>query len=516
MINLLINEFIKTFKRKGFIILLIIMAVFAVLTNLLYKELDTVNAEPDDEYIVEEYKSAKKTYESGMKNREDTQEYLVAKNEYDLYEFKNKFEDNSWQKAYIAKESYALDYIETMNRYELKLSDDKESYDLAKSNLNSLEKKLKETDWKDIVKEDKIKYQEKLDLINEALNKIPGEKKYKYKESDVDIIYLEKDELVTIIPTLDVNSLLGGKKELEIIIDCLNLQLEKNISYSDSLMNDVQSYLTVRIQLLKYDGIDINNSKLSKEELKEYYELREQYFKLNYSLKNSTSSKSIDLLNIIEEFYENFLLFIVIFIFMVAGPIVSQEFSKGTIKQLLVKPYSRTKILLSKYIVTLSSIIIAIIAMFVLEILIGGLFFGFGSLSNKAVVYSSVTDSASYFSIIKYFILISIAKLPHFIILATLTFAMSSITNNTAVSMITGFVAYVGTNILTMLLTNINKTWIKYFVGLNWDFKSYVFKLKPSIEGLSLSFSILICLVYFLVFIIPAFIVFKHKDIKNI
>ena len=42
---------------------------------------------------------------------------------------------------------------------------------------------------------------------------------------------------------------------------------------------------------------------------------------------------------------------------MIAAAIVSEEFNKGTIKQLLVRPYSRTKILTSKIIVALIYII---------------------------------------------------------------------------------------------------------------------------------------------------------------
>ena len=37
MINLIINEMIKVVKKKGFIILLIIMAGYTLLTNVLYK-----------------------------------------------------------------------------------------------------------------------------------------------------------------------------------------------------------------------------------------------------------------------------------------------------------------------------------------------------------------------------------------------------------------------------------------------------------------------------------------------
>ena len=52
-------------------------------------------------------------------------------------------------------------------------------------------------------------------------------------------------------------------------------------------------------------------------------------------------------------------IFIIICIIMVSGSIVSDEYNKGTIKYLLIKPYKRYKILLSKL---FSSIIIFVLS----------------------------------------------------------------------------------------------------------------------------------------------------------
>ena len=176
MINLIINEYIKVFRKKGFIILIIIMAFFAALTNLLYKELGNVeHIYNNDDYIVEDYKEAKRVYESSAKNHLDIETYAAEKDRYDLYEYKNKFGENSWQRVYIETETQAAEYIETINRYELGLSKDEVEYNLAKENLNNLYEKLKSVDWKELVKEKRDNYQSKLNLINEALDKIPGE-----------------------------------------------------------------------------------------------------------------------------------------------------------------------------------------------------------------------------------------------------------------------------------------------------------------------------------------------------
>ena len=111
------------------------------------------------------------------------------------------------------------------------------------------------------------------------------------------------------------------------------------------------------------EGITVNEAKSQKEELS--YEEKQQY---NNNLKNMEINKYIleseidvnkrdSLKGMLQNFYNEFGIFIIVIIVMIAGTIVSEEFNKGTIKLLLVKPYSRKKILLSKF---FASIIILI------------------------------------------------------------------------------------------------------------------------------------------------------------
>ena len=154
--------------------------------------------------------------------------------------------------------------------------------------------------------------------------------------------------------------------------------------------------------------------------------------------------------------------------------------------------------------------------MFIIELIVGGILFGFDSLSIPVFSYSNISDSVTYMSVFKYFVLTTLSYLPQLIILATIVFAASSIINNTTVSIITGFVVYIGVNIIGAILSSIDKVWVKYFIGYNWNFEDYIFNNKPMISGLSFGFSLFICLLYFIPLIVLAFIVFKKKDIKNI
>ena len=55
---------------------------------------------------------------------------------------------------------------------------------------------------------------------------------------------------------------------------------------------------------------------------------------------------------------------ITIFAAVIAGDIVASEFTWGTIKLLLIRPVSRTKILLSKYVATLLFVVLLCVILF--------------------------------------------------------------------------------------------------------------------------------------------------------
>ncbi|MGZ4032390.1 MAG: ABC transporter permease [Tumebacillaceae bacterium] len=67
-----------------------------------------------------------------------------------------------------------------------------------------------------------------------------------------------------------------------------------------------------------------------------------------------------------------------IFATVVAGDIVSSEFTWGTIKLLLIRPKNRTKVLLAKYLSTLLFGLVLLLILFVTSYVVGGLLFGFG------------------------------------------------------------------------------------------------------------------------------------------
>lgn len=469
MINLVRNELFKVIKKKGFIIMVIVMLAYAVLTNFIYKTLSSYILE-GEEYINEDYAEM---YD--VNNREELPYYVKEKTSYDLYKLRENYKKDSWQYNYLVQAD-VYDILYRINSYENKLSLNEEDYKSAKEEYDVIIKKLDTDDWKEIVESEKKSYEEQL---------------------------LTEEDTKT-------------KKELEIRIEEQSIRLDKDISYAKSYLNDaLMNYIENKITLLEYEDKDI--SKLNKDEKDSYFEVREQYLANEYALENNVDISTVgNLRTIMGSFFNEYLLMLVIMIFMIAGSITSQEFSKGTIKLLLLKPYSRVKILLSKYITVILSIFIAFIIMFIIQLVVGGIFFGFDSLSDPMIIYSNISDYITIVNVFKYVFMTFIGLLPCFLLLATLAFAASTLFTNTALAVVIGFVGYIGGNMISELLISLKYWWIKYIFCFNWNLTPYIFNYSPSINGVSMIFSIVVCVVYLLLLLVPTFILFKRKDITNV
>ena len=201
---------------------------------------------------------------------------------------------------------------------------------------------------------------------------------------------------------------------------------------------------------------------------------------------------------------------------MIAGTIVSEEFNKGTIKLLLVKPYTRKQILLAKFITVLIMVAFSIFALIIMELIVGGIIFGFNSLSVPVLEYNFETSSLEIIPIFTYVGIKILTQLPIDILLATLAFAFSTIFTNGPLAIAIPLLGYMSADSINLLVTQFKIDFMRFFVSLNWDFSEYLYGNLPSMEGMTLGFSAIICLIYFLVMIIPTFIIFKKKNIKNI
>lgn len=263
-------------------------------------------------------------------------------------------------------------------------------------------------------------------------------------------------------------------------------------------------------------GYDNSDRDLEYREKLDYNEYVKQEAESRYILDTGINiNESVSLKGILQDFYSQFGLFLIVVIVMIAGTIVSEEFNKGTIKLLLVKPYTRNKILLSKFITTLIMIVFVIIVTIIMQILIGGVLFGFDSLGMPVVEYNFNTSSLQEINIFVYLIIQTLTQLPMIILLAVLAFAISTIFSNSALAITISLLGYMSTSIINQLVMAYNLGFMKYFVTMNWDLSMYLFGGLPLMEGMNMTMSIIICIAYSLIMMIPTFVIFKKKKYKE-
>lgn len=491
MTNLIKNELYKVFKRKSIYILLSIMLCIITLNTFLTKKYsieDPVSTLTDQKYELQELKRTIDSYDKNSPGEKE--EYYNALSNIELYELTDKYKE-PWKKILIREN--LRDIIHSMNNAKY-IEKDIEAYNEYKKEYDAFLKELDSNSWKYFVnKEIKTTTDEIASLEKER-------EKAKNKELYNSRIKEEKNKL-----------------------EKLKLRLEKDIPYDNNYLNTaLEDYKQAPQTYKEFKESIIKNT--SEFNIKEEYQIKRQYIEY---MKNNANNKyiidnKVDINSpkttrnlLINTLSDNFL-FIMIIVATVAGSIVSTEFDKGTIKLLLIRPYSRNKILLSKYIVSMFMIIFAILSAFIMQLIIGGIFFGFSSLNIPVVIYNFVQNKVMHINLFKYIFDNVLAVLPEFILLATLAFAISTITNVSTLGVALPIVGVGAADIINLIAINRNIIPLKYFVTLNWNFTNYLYGGVNSFPTLSIPFSILICAIYFLIMIITAFIVFNKRNIKNI
>ena len=486
MNNLIKNELTKIFKKKAIYIILFVTLAFIILSNFMYKYF--YNSSSFSYYSDSYVEFAKEAIKGLDPNKtSDTKMYIEYKTVIDVSDMIKEYNDDAWQIQIITSTVEA--YINERNTYLYGAEKNEEQANKINEQINELSKRLKNDDWRYFANEELQEAEEKVKTLEDEKRSTNDKQRIEALDLEIDI----------------------AKIDLKVA----KYRVDEDIKYGNDYMNTAltnyqqQSYMIAQTENSKQE--------LTYQEKKKYNNSIEEKEISKYIIENHVDiEKGNDLRGILIRFFSEYGLFIIVISIMIAGTIVSEEFSKGTIKLLLVKPYNRNKILLAKFITVLIMIIFAVIAILGMQLIVGGLVFGFDSLNIPAVIYNFDTNMIQEINVFSYLGIQLIMQLPSIILLATLSFALSTIFTNSPVAIALPLLGYMGVEIINQLAIQYNIGFLKYFVTLNWDFSQYLFGGLPLMEGLTIPFSIVICIIYFLIMIIPTFIIFKKKNIKNI
>ena len=486
MSNLIKNELTKIFKKKSIYIILFVTLAFVILSNCMYKYFyNSGNYSYYSESYVEYAREAIKGLDPNKTS--DTKMYIEYKTVLDVYDMMQEYPSDAWQTQIIA--STVESYVTERNTYLYGAEKNVEQASKIDEQINELTKRLKNDDWKYFANEELQTAEEKVKALEDEKNSTDDKQRLESLDSEIAVAQID--------------------------LDVAKYRVDEDIKYGQDYMNTALS----KYQEYSYtiEQMDSSNTDLTYQEKKDYNEAIQEREISKYVIENHVDvEKANDLRGILSRFFSEFGLFIIVIVVMIAGTIVSEEFNKGTIKLLLVKPYSRNKILLSKFITVLIITVFAIVVILGMEVIVGGLIFGFDSLSVPVVVYNFNTNMLQEINVFAYLGTQIIMILPSIILLATLSFALSTIFTNSPVAIALPLLGYMGVAVINQLAMQYNIGFLRYFVTLNWDFTQYLYGGMPLMEGLTPEFSVVICLLYFLIMLIPTFVIFKKKNIKNI
>ncbi|KAB7708673.1 ABC transporter permease subunit [Bacillus aerolatus] len=251
-------------------------------------------------------------------------------------------------------------------------------------------------------------------------------------------------------------------------------------------------------------------------QIKEGYDLskdRKEYLqgliKVNeYRLEhNVPADTKTTMLSFVEDGSE-LLSFAGLFMIIIAAGIVASEYTWGTIKLLLIRPISRTKILFSKYAAVVLFGLFMISVLFLVSALIGAILFGAsGEAVHLAYEGGKVIEQSMFLYLLKVYLL----KSADVFMLATMAFMISAVFRSSSLAIgISLFLLFIGTNV-TMLIA-IKYEWAKYLLFANTNLLQFE-NGRVLVEGMTFGFSLAVLAGYFIVFQLLAFITFAKRDV---
>ena len=194
---------------------------------------------------------------------------------------------------------------------------------------------------------------------------------------------------------------------------------------------------------------------------------------------------------------------------IIAGDSVASEFSTGTIKLLLIRPANRLKILISKYLSMIMYGILLLIILFVVSVLVNGVLYQFQYIDLPLIDLGTdgqVVEKNMVANLWITYLLNGVST----IIFVTMAFMISTAFRSSAMAIgFTIFLLFAGAILMELLQIY---EWSKYLLFANIDLSQHL-NGRPYQEGMTLSFSIIVLSIYFVMFNLVSWLMFTRRDV---
>lgn len=459
LINLIKNEYIKLYKRPFIWISLILVVIICFGIALVLFTYNDNKSDMDANW--EEQTKAE------IKNLEQS---LTDKNLQDSY--KGEIEINIKTDKVILKYNIKpSDWRRNLGR-QLAVLDD-ENINISDDQTNALRSIIINDDWKTDIKNQNKMYEEDLE------NNPPVS--YKYKEALNTLKISDLRFKYNIKPTLSDsdwknNALIKLAMNKSSLLENEFFWAEDQYSLSDAEVKNLTDENILLLYKLEHDIPDVQIKSLS-----------------SY-LEKSTILGTI----------------VMVIMIVLSSMCITNEYTYGTNSQLLIYPYKRWKVLISKCIVLALSTLGILIIIYLSSFLIGILFFHNANIAPFLMVQNGKAIEINYFIyiLIKYiFIFIEITMY------SSLAILLSLLSKNPGISIgITTILALVSKPILSTLSTTYKIDNLKFVPLSSFDFNQFIDN-KILVSGITPPFAIIMTILSFLIIRYFSYSVFKNKEI---
>ncbi|MGG1637074.1 ABC transporter permease [Paenibacillus sp. NRS-1760] len=209
-------------------------------------------------------------------------------------------------------------------------------------------------------------------------------------------------------------------------------------------------------------------------------------------------------------FMESSILFLLVTIFtvVIAAGGVAEEFTSGTIKLLLIRPWSRSKILLSKYISIMIFALLLAIVLFAVTIFVNWICFGINASPDIKPTFVGDEGTNPFSYMLKYYGLTLISL----VVTVTLAFMLSTVFRSSGLAIGMALFLLLGVNSFIGLVAMLDYKWIDYLLFIHLNLTQYL-DGNPMREGMTLGFSLVVLGVYYALFIAITWYTFKKRDV---
>jgi ABC-2 type transport system permease protein len=197
-----------------------------------------------------------------------------------------------------------------------------------------------------------------------------------------------------------------------------------------------------------------------------------------------------------------------IFCVVIAAETVAGEFTWGTIKLLLIRPWSRSKILASKYLTVVGFSIMSTLLVIGMALLSSYVLFSHDAPAGSGVSAANALTMWGYLYI-DLFITLAIA------------FMVSSVFRSGALAIGLSLFIMFTQNIFSLIFNPDRYVWAKYVLFNNMNLSKYMNSssdmglMNGSSGGMTLGFSLAVLAAYYVIFMVISWVVFNKRDVAG-